>query len=117
VIQIFGHPKCKATRAAQRFFAERRIQVQSVDITEKALSKGELESVARAVGVNELLDRDGVRFKEKGLAHAALSAERIKELALTDPLLLRTPVVRNGQKATVGAAENVWKEWVAALKR
>lgn len=118
MIQIFGTPKCKATRAAQRFFADRRIKVHSVDVREKGLSKGELSSVARAVGgIRALYDADGARVKDRGLQHAAPSDARIAELLLEDPLLLKTPIVRDGAKAAVGEAEAVWRAFAEAAKQ
>lgn len=117
MIQIFGHAKCKGTKAAQRFFAERGIKVQSIDILQKNMSKGELQSVARAVGgVNAVYDGDGARAKERGLQHLGPDEARKAELLLEDGRLYRTPIVRNGTQATVGAAEETWKAWAAALK-
>jgi arsenate reductase (glutaredoxin) len=116
-IQIFGSPKCKQTRAAERFFADRRIKVQVVDIREKGLSKGELTSVARAVGgLLELYDRASPRVKERGLQHTLLTDERLLGLLMEDPLLLRTPIVRDGTRAAVGAAEPIWKAFADAAK-
>jgi arsenate reductase len=118
VIQIFGHAKCKGTRAAQRFFAERRIKVQSVDILAKGLSKGELESVARAVGgVEALYDAQGARARDRGLPHAQPKGARITELLLEDPKLYRTPIVRDGSRATVGVDEAAWRAWLADDKQ
>jgi arsenate reductase len=85
VIQIFGTSKCKATRAAQRFFADRRIKVQFVELREKGLSKGELASVARAAGgMRALYDADSARVKERGLQHLDPNEARLAEL--TAPL-------------------------------
>ncbi|KYF71122.1 arsenate reductase family protein [Sorangium cellulosum] len=117
MIQIFGTARCKATRAAQRFFADRGIKVQFVEVREKGLSKGELASVARAVGgVRALYDAEGARVKERGLQHLGPSDARIAELLAEDPLLLRTPIVRDGQRACVGAAEATWKSFADAAK-
>ena len=110
-IQIFGTSKCADTRKAQRFFKERGIRFQFVDLTEKGLSKGELRSVAARVPLEQLLDRAGPRFMEKGLAYASLNVGKIENLLLEDPLLLRTPIVRNGKEATVGHCPEVWKAW------
>jgi arsenate reductase len=110
MIQIFGTAKCKVTRAAQRFFADRSIKVQFVELREKGLSKGELASVAKAVGgMRQLYAADSPRVKEKGLQHSAPSDDRIAELLERDPLLLRTPIVRDGARAAVGDAEKIWK--------
>jgi arsenate reductase (glutaredoxin) len=117
VIQIFGTPKCKGTRAAQRFFADRGIKVHSIDIKEKALSKGELASIARSTGgFHSLLDSTGPRIKERGLQHSAPNEERLLQLFLQDPLLLKTPIVRLGQRAVVGLDEAGWKQLAEALK-
>lgn len=120
MIQIFGTAKCKTTRAAQRFFADRRIAVQVVELRDKGLSKGELASVARALGgMSALVDREGSRLKERGLQHSAPSETRWAELLLDDPLLLRTPIVRDGPRAAVGADEATWRSFAEAalLKR
>jgi arsenate reductase (glutaredoxin) len=116
MIQVFGHGKCKGTRAALRFFSDRRIPVQSVDILEKGLSRGELTSVARALGVGALLDRAGARFRDRGLAHSDLKDERVVELLLEDGRLYRTPIVRHGGTATVGVDEATWRAWVSELR-
>jgi arsenate reductase (glutaredoxin) len=110
MIQIFGTSKCKTTRKAQRFFAERRIRVQQVELRERGLSRGELESVARSAGgLRALLDVDGKRWADRGPHHSVPSDARLLDLFLEDPLLLRTPIVRDGPKAAVGAAEDVWR--------
>jgi len=115
MIQIFGTAKCKATRAAQRFFSERRIKVHFIDLRQKAMSRGELTSVAKAVGgVRALYDAEGERVIERGLKHAAPDDARITELLLADALLLRTPIVRHGAKAAVGVAETAWRAFAEA---
>jgi arsenate reductase len=117
VIQIFGTSKCKTTRAAARFFADRGIKVQVVDLRDKGLSRGELGSVARAVGgVRALYDAEGARARDRGLQHLGADDARITELLLEDPLLLRTPIVRDGTKAAVGPAEATWKVFADAAK-
>lgn len=110
-IQIFGVNKCTDTRKAQRFFKERGIRFQFIDLTEKGFSKGELRSVAAWVPLEELLDRSSAHFIKKGLTHAWLDTGKIETLLLEDPLLFRTPVVRNGKEATVGYCPEVWKAW------
>lgn len=114
MIQIFGTKKCSETRKAERFFRERGVPIQIIDVADKPPSVGELRSVAQAVGgVFKLFDRDGKRAKEKGLAHALLGDPDVERKLLEDPLLLRTPLVRNGRAATVGEAtpevQAVWK--------
>jgi arsenate reductase len=117
MIQIFGTPKCKASRAAQRFFADRGIKVHSIDLTEKGLSKGELASVARAVGgLATLFDPTSPRAKARGLQYAAPNEERLLQLLMQDALLLRTPIVRWGQRASVGLDESSWKAFADGVK-
>jgi arsenate reductase (glutaredoxin) len=116
VIQIFGTKKCSETRKAERFFRERSVPIQAIDLAEKAPSAGELRSIAQAVGgVFRLFDKEGKRAKDKGLAHAMLGDPDIERKLLEDPLLMRTPVVRNGRAATVGPAtpdvQALWKAW------
>ena len=117
MIQIFGHPTCQGTRAAQRFFADRRVAVHAVDVREKGLSKGELASIARAAGgVGALWDAASPRVKERGLQYAGIGEERMATLLLEDAALLRTPIVRLGAKAVVGLDENGWKALASAAK-
>lgn len=112
VIQIFGTKKCQDTRKAERWFKERGLKVQSVDLTQKGLSPGELRSVAARVGGMEaLIDREGKRYVEKGLKYAAPTGPRIEALLLDDPLMLKTPIVRRGTEATLGYQPEVWEGW------
>jgi arsenate reductase (glutaredoxin) len=111
-IQLFGTRKCADTRKAERWFKERGIKLQSIDLAQKGMSPGELRSVAARVGGMEaLLDREGKRYVEKGLKYAAPTGPRIEAILTEDPLLLRTPIVRNGQQATVGYQPDVWQTW------
>ena len=117
MIQIFGTTKCKATRAAERFFKVRGIRVQSIDLAVKGMSRGELESVAKAVGGPAvLIDLAGVRAKEKGLHVSAPTGPRIVEALLSDPLLLKTPVVRDGGEAAIGEEPATWKRFADRAK-
>ena len=113
-VQVFGVRKSAATRAALRFFAERRVRTHFVDLAERPASPGELRRFAQRFGAGALVDRDARRFAELGLAHARLSDERWIEKLAAEPLLLRMPLVRCQQRVTVGAAEGEWKEWIAA---
>jgi arsenate reductase-like glutaredoxin family protein len=108
-VQIFGRRDCSETRKAERWFKERRIPFQFVDLKEKGFSPRELESVSRPIGMENLLDREGKRFKEKGLAF--MSPSRVPKVLLEDPLLARTPVVRNGSEASLGYHPEVWLTW------
>jgi arsenate reductase len=113
-VQVFGVRKSAETRAALRFFAERRIKTHFVDLQERSASLGELRRFAQKHGAAALVDREGRRFADLGLAHARLSDERWLEKLEVEPLLLRMPLVRWQQRVTIGAAEKDWKAWVEA---
>jgi arsenate reductase len=105
-LQIFGTRKCSDTRKAERFFKERGVSFQFVDLAEKGISPGELRAIIRAVGRDALIDTEGALFRNKGLAYVEYDPE---EEALKDPLLLRTPIVRNSARAAVGPDPRAWK--------
>lgn len=112
-LQIFGTKKCTETRKAERWFKERRVPFQLIDLAQKGPSPGELRKIASAVGgVEQLIDRDGKRYLERGLKYAAPTGPRIEQALLDDALLLRTPVVRAGDRATVGFQPEVWQGWL-----
>jgi arsenate reductase-like glutaredoxin family protein len=111
-VQIFGTKKCQDTRKAERWFKERSIRFQAIDLAQKGMSAGELRSVAARVGgVEALIDREGKRYVDKGLKYAAPTGPRIEQHLIDDPLLLRTPIVRNGQQATLGYKPEIWETW------
>ena len=114
-VQVFGTKKCATTRKAERFFKERGVKIHAVDLAQKGMSAGELRNVAARVGGMEaLIDREGARYVAKGLKYAAPTGPRIEALLVADPLLLRTPIVRAGARATVGDASETWLEWLAS---
>lgn len=116
-LQIFGTRKCQDTRKAERYFKERGVRFQSVDLAEKGLSPGELRSVAARVGgVEALLDRDSKRYLDKGLKYAAPTGPRIEQLLLDEPALLRTPIVRSEVGCSVGYQAEIWAQWLAAAQ-
>jgi len=110
-LQIFGTRKSADTRKAERFFRERGVPFQLIDLSETGISPGELRSVAKAVGRNSLMDVDGARYAAAGLAHIDHDPE---EEILNDPLLLRTPVVRDGAQAVIGPDVEGWKTFLPA---
>ena len=110
-VQIFGIRKCAETRKALRFFAERRIKTHFVDLNERPASPGELRRFAQRFGAPALVDRDSRRFAELGLAASRLTDERWLEKLAGEPLLLRMPLVRSGQRLTLGDREAEWREW------
>jgi arsenate reductase-like glutaredoxin family protein len=113
-VQVFGFRDDSDTRKALRFFSERRIAVHFVDLDERPASRGELRRFAEKFGAAALIDRDGARFRALGLRVSGDSPERLVERSLTEPRLLRTPLVRAGQRVSVGHAPDDWKRWLAA---
>ncbi len=110
-IQIFGTKKSFDTKKAQRFFKERRIKFQFVDLAEKGLSKGEIQSVMRAVGgIEALVDPDARDQDAVALITHLAESQKFDKL-LENQQVLRQPVVRNGRQATVGYAPDTWKTW------
>lgn len=108
-IQIFGTKKSSDSKKAERFFKERNIKFHYRDLTEKGISKGELENIKRVFSVEELIDKKNKQFKKKKLAYMVFD---IEEELLEDPLLFKTPIVRNGIKVTLGYEPDLWKEWI-----
>ena len=115
-VQIFGFKDCQETRKAQRFFAERRLPVHFVDLDERPAAKGELRRFAERFGPAALIDKEGARYKALGLRVAGDSPQRLLDRALSEPRLLKTPLVRNGGKVTVGHAPDDWQAWIDAEK-
>lgn len=107
-IQIFGTKKCRETQKAERYFKERKIPFHLRDLSEKGISKGELDNISSVIPLDELIDREGKQFEKRNLKFMKFD---IEEELLTDPLLLKTPVVRNGRQVTVGNNPEVWKTW------
>ena len=107
-IQIFGKSKCFDTKKAERYFKERRVKFQAVDLVKFGMSRGELQSVKNAVGLENLVDWDNPDAAL--LRYLAGEGDKLEKL-LENPRLIRTPVVRNGRQATVGYCPDVWKAW------
>ncbi len=112
-IQIFGTKKCNDTKKAERFFKERSIKYHFRNLTEKGISKGELNNISRVIPLEELIDKEGKEYKKRNLEYMVYNVET--EL-LEDPLLFKTPIVRNGGKVTLGYQPEVWKQWIAEEK-
>jgi arsenate reductase-like glutaredoxin family protein len=107
-IQIFGKAKCFDTKKAERYFKERRVKYQRIDLISIGLSRGEFLSIKNAVGLEAMINAaaPGAEILEY-LAYAADKEEKLLE----NPAYIKTPIVRNGKKATVGYCPDVWKEW------
>jgi arsenate reductase len=110
-IQIFGKGKCFDTQKAQRYFKERKIKFQYVDLLRYGMSNGEYQSVKRAVGgMRALIDEKSKDYEDSYIAYLG-SEQAIEEKLLENPRLMKTPIVRNGREATVGYCPEVWKNW------
>ncbi|MBQ6229888.1 MAG: ArsC family transcriptional regulator [Eubacterium sp.] len=110
-IQIFGTKKSADTRKAERFFKERNIKYQYVDLKEKGLSKGEFNSVKQAVGgIDNLID-ENAKDKDTLALIKYIAEEDKEERILENQQILVQPIVRNGKKATVGYQPDIWKTW------
>ena len=114
-IQIYVNKKNPDVLKAERFFKERRIPYQIMDLKKHKLGQKELDTFVRAIGAKELVDREGKKALERPVAHMSTDSLIIAEL-LSDPSALRSPIVRNGSKVTVGADEATWKQWVESEK-
>lgn len=110
-IQIFGGGKNFDVKKAERYFKERRIPVQRVDLFEKGLSKGELRAVCLALGSTEALVDTGAKAKETVIWFQHTAEEDREAFLLEHPEIMRQPIVRDGAQATVGYQPEVWKNW------
>ena len=110
-IQIFGKSKCFDTKKAERWFKERRIRFQSIDLKKYGMSGKEFDSVLRAVGgIDNLIDWD---LKSQEVTNMRYMDDNIakEDKVFDDPMLMKTPIVRNGKQATVGYRPEIWETW------
>lgn len=110
-IQIFGKSKCFDTKKAERYFKERGVNYQSVDLLQKGMSRGEFRSVSQAVGGYAVLVDENCKDRDLLALFRYLAEEDKEEKLLENPKLFKTPIVRNGRQATVGYQPQVWKTW------
>ena len=109
-IQIYGVKKCFDTKKAERYFKERKIKYQFIDLNIVGLGKRELESVRNSVGLNNLINKDSKEYEKSNLQHIINNSVK-EEILLKNPNLYKTPIVRNGKLATVGYEPKVWDTW------
>lgn len=112
LVQVFGLETDRATRAAQRFFKERRIAISFVDLRKRHLAPAELRRFVERLGAAALLDPTSAAYRDAGLGYMRLDDREIVERLLGDARLLRLPLVRFGNDVTVGRDETTWKAWV-----
>jgi arsenate reductase (glutaredoxin) len=111
-VQVFGRDDSAPTRAALRFFRERRIVVHYVDIRKRGIAPAELKRFTQRLGPAALLDTTARSYREAGLAHLTLEEAGIVARLLADPSLLRLPLARHGGEVTVGLDEPTWARWI-----
>ncbi len=110
-IQIFGTKKCNDTKKAERFFKERGIKFQFIDMKEKGMSKGEFNSVASVNGgLINMVDWEGKDQDTLALIKYIADEDKLEKV-LENQHVIKTPIVRNGKQATIGYQPEVWKEW------
>lgn len=110
-IQIFARNKCFDSKKAQRWFKERGIKFQLIDLDQKGLSKGEMDSILRAVGgIENLIDYNSKDKDALLLKYLGSEAAKLEKL-IDNPKLIKSPIVRNGKQATVGYCPEVWDKW------
>jgi arsenate reductase len=112
-VQIFGVKNSPATRAAERFFKERRAAIQMIDLRKKAIAAGEIKRFVDRFGWNGLLDTEGKAYIEGGLKYLKLSDADLLRRVELEPALLRLPLVRGGRLVSIGQDEESWKAMLA----
>ncbi len=108
MIQIFGVKNCNDTKKAIRFFKDRKINIQFINLKEKEISKGELKSITKIFDIDELLDRESKEFKKRNLEYYIFDT---LELLMESPTLFKTPILRKKDKVTLGYCPEIWKTW------
>lgn len=115
-IQIFGTKKCNETKKAERFFKERGIKYQFIDMKKKGMSKGEFNSVAQANGgLDHMINWEGKDQNLLALIKYIANEDKLEKV-LENPQVIKTPVVRNGKQSTLGYQPDVWKKWISMIK-
>ncbi len=111
-IQVFGRDDSSDTRAALRFFRERRIVVHYAELRKRPMAAGELRRFIERLGGRALLDEASRSYLDAGLAYLSLDDAGVTQRVIADPRLLRLPLVRHGNEVTVGRAETTWAAWL-----
>lgn len=114
-VQIFGHDRDHGTRAAVRFFKERRFAIHQVDLIRTPIARGELARFVQKLGARALLDESSRAYRDLGLGYMRLDEREIEERLLTTPALLRLPLVRFGNDVAAGRDEAAWKRLVTRV--
>ena len=115
IVQVFGTPDSQATRAAQRFFKERRLEIHFVDVRRKPLAPAELRRFVDRLGARAVADEGSKAWRDAGLGYLRMTDDELAERLLADQRLLRLPLVRVGNGVAAGRDESSWKSLVRAL--
>lgn len=110
-IQIYGVKKSFDSKKTERYFKERNIKFQFIDLNIKLITKGELKSIRNKISLNDLINRNSKDYKKLNM-DSIRGAETREEILLNNPSLYNVPIVRNGKDSTVGYCPEIWKEWV-----
>lgn len=113
-IQVFGLESDRATRAALRFFKERRVPISFVDLRRRPIAPGELRRFVERLGALACADTEGRAWRDAGLGYLRMTDEELAAKLLSDVRLLRLPLIRNGREVTAGRAEATWAGWMRA---
>jgi arsenate reductase len=114
IVQVFGTPDSQATRAAQRFFKERRLEIQFVDVRRKPLAPAELRRFVDRLGARAVADEDSRAWRDAGLTYHRMDDAELTERLLADQRLLKLPLVRVANGVAAGKDESTWKSLLAA---
>jgi arsenate reductase-like glutaredoxin family protein len=113
-VQLFGYEDSQPTRAALRFFKERRVEVHFVNLKQRPMAPGELRRFVDRLGAASLLDPASKSYRDQGLQYLALDEAGVVSRVLANPRLLRLPLVRHGNAVTAGPAEATWRAWLTS---
>ena len=113
-IQVFGRDDSRPTRAALRYFKERRVEVSYVNLRARPIAPGELRRFVERLGAAACADTDGKAWRDAGLGYLRMDDDELTGRLLADQRLLRLPLVRDGREVTAGPAEATWKTWITA---
>src|SRR5258708_29314864 len=114
-VEVFGGKNSAATRAAERFFKERRVDIQFVDLKQKPIARGEIKRFVERFGWEGLLDTSGAAYADGGLKYLKLSDSDLLTRIEREPKLLRLPLVRGANRISVGQDEDAWRAMLAAV--
>lgn len=114
-VQIFGLKDSSPTRAAERFFKERRVKIHFVDLSQRPMSKGEIGRFAQKFGLEALVDTLTKAYRDSHLEYLRVSEEELLRKIAAEPRLLKLPLVRSGNLLSIGQAEVEWKKWLLGV--